>query len=114
MADNDIFFDVETADEDQFWFCTPCESLLMFACMLIGDNFDKDMYIYLGTKEYRTVYHGMNNPFCYSWFDDGERIKIIKKWISNNPTHWNKIYNIVKNNPGITEDSVWEIHELVE
>lgn len=112
ITDNDIFFDVETYDG--FWCCTPCEALLMLAWMLLDDCLDKDMYIYLGLKKYKTEYHGMNNPFFYSWFDEGNTLEIIKKWISNNPVHWNKIYNIVKNNDGITDDTIWGIHELFE
>ena len=96
-ANTEITFD---ADDDVIS-CTPCEALLMLAWMLVDDGFDKDMYINLGLKKYKSVYNGKNNPYDFSWFeeydsDDNTGLQLVKKWIQSHPKQWAKIYDIVK------------------
>ena len=111
-SDTDLFFGT---DNNISWMIDPCIALLMIAAMLNDDGFSKDMYIDIGTRKYR----GKRNPYNYSWFEEEDdsgqtALEIIKRWIRNNQIHWNNIFNIVRNNAGITEKTVYELDQIFQ
>lgn len=113
-VDTEIMFDTDA----DILLCTPFEALLMFAWCLIDDGFSKDMYIHLGYTYYKQRYHGKNNPYDISWFEETyngkDGLDYMKDWIKSHPNQWDKIYNIVKNNiDGITYDKICECCEYL-
>ena len=80
--------------------CSPLESLLMLAFMLVDDNQDFKCWDILGTKAYKRL-GGKNNPYDYSWFeeedgDEKDYLQYVFDWISENEDEFKKIYDIVK------------------
>lgn len=89
--------------------CSPLESLLMLAFMLVDDNQDFNFYNELGYKDYK----GKHNPYDYSWFEEEDEkgldyLFVLEDWIKNNEDEFKKIYDIVKKHKDdFSEDKIF-------